>query len=106
MFQNHLQRSKSIRNRIKNDIEFEAKLRLDLALFERKKIELQTQVKELEKKHPLLEEESELDPKMTRICLENDDVHFQSSSIRDKLTFNCTQGTEISRIDLAKLTSI
>ena len=46
--------------RMKNfDIEFETKMRLEQARFERRRLELEMQMKELETKHQLLEEERE-----------------------------------------------
>ena len=71
-------------------IEFETKMRLEQARFERKKLELHKQIKELETKHQLLEEEPELERKVKRTALEHDDVRSQSSSARDKSPFNWT----------------
>ena len=71
-------------------IEFETKMRLEQARFERRKLELEMQIKELETKHQLLEEERELERKVKRTALENDDVRSQSTSARDKSPFNWT----------------
>ena len=74
----------------KFDTEFETKTRLEQARFERRKLELKMQMKELETKHRLLEEERQLERKVTRTALENDDVHSQSTSARNKSLFNWT----------------
>ena len=74
----------------KFDIEFETKMRLEQARFERRRLELQMQMKELETKHQLLEEESELERKVKRTVLENDDGRSQSTGARDKSPFNWT----------------
>ena len=50
----------------KFDIEFETKMRLEEARFERRRPELEMQMKELETTHQLLEEERELERKMKR----------------------------------------
>ena len=72
----------------KFDIKLETKMRLDLTRFQRRKLELETQMKELETKHQLLEEECELEHKVKRTALENEDVRSQSTSARDKSPFN------------------
>ena len=74
----------------KFDIEFETKKRLEQAQFERRRLELEMQMKELETKHQLLEEERELERKVKRTALENDDARSQSTSARDKSPFNWT----------------
>ena len=74
----------------KFDIEFETKMRLEQARFERRKLELEMQMKELETKHQLLEEERELERKVKRTALENDDARSQSTGARDKSPFNWT----------------
>ena len=55
----------------KFDIEFETKMRLEQARFEWRRLELEMQMKELETKHQLLEEERELVRKLKRTALEN-----------------------------------
>ena len=85
MLRKHLQQSMK-----KFDIEFETKMQLEQARFERKRLELEMQMKELETKHQLLEEERELERKVTRTALENDDARSQSTSARDKSPFNWT----------------
>ena len=74
----------------KFDIEFETKMRLEQARFERRKLELEMQIKELETKHQLLEEERELERKGKRTASENDDARSQSTGARDKSPFNWT----------------
>ena len=74
----------------KFDIEFETKMRLEQARFERRKLELEMQMKELETKHQLLEEERELERKVKRTALENDDARSQSTGARDKSPFKWT----------------
>ena len=53
----------------KFDIEFKTKMRLEQARFERRRLELEMQMKELETKHQLLEEERELERKVKRTAL-------------------------------------
>ena len=72
----------------KFDIKFETKMRLEQAGFERRKLELEMQMKELETKHQLMEEERELERKVKRTALQNDDA--RSTSARDKSPFNWT----------------
>ena len=74
----------------KLDIEFETKMRLEQARFERWRLELEMQMKELETKHQLLEEERELERKVKRTALENDDGRSQSTGAKDKSPFNWT----------------
>ena len=71
-------------------LEFESKIRLEQARFERRRLELEMQMKELEIKHQLLEEERDLERKVKRTALENDDARSQSTSARDKSPFNWT----------------
>ena len=56
--------------------------------FERRKLELEMQMKELETEHQLMEEESELERKAKRRALKIDDVRSQSTGARDKSPFN------------------
>ena len=74
----------------KFDIKFETQLRLEQARFERRKLKLEMQMKELETKHQLLEQERELERKVKRTALENDDARSQSTGARDKSPFNWT----------------
>ena len=48
------------------------------------------QMKEMETKHQLLEEERELERKVKRTALENDDARSKSTGARDKSPFNWT----------------
>ena len=74
----------------KFDVEFETKTRLEQARFERRRLELKMQMKELETKRQLLEEEHNLERKVKRTALENDDALSQSTGARDKSPFNWT----------------
>ena len=74
----------------KFDIELETKMRLEQARFELRELKLELKMKELETKHQLVEEERELERKVKRTALENDDVRSQSTSARDKSSFNWT----------------
>ena len=77
--------------RMKNsDIELETKMRLEQARFEQRRLELEMQMKELETKHKLLEEEPELERKVKRTALENDYGRSQSTGAREKTPFNWT----------------
>ena len=71
----------------KFDIEFETKMRLEQARFERRRLELEMPLKT---KHQLLEEERELERKVKRAALENDDARSQSTGARDQSPFNWT----------------
>ena len=53
------------------------------------------QMKELQTKHQLLEEESELERKVKRTALENEDVLSQSTSARDKSPLKWTPWREM-----------
>ena len=61
----------------KFNIELETKMRLEQARFELRELKLEMQMKELETKHQLVEEERELERKVKRTALENDDVRSQ-----------------------------
>ena len=80
----------------KFDVEFESKMRLEQAWFERRRPELEMQTKELETKHQLLEEERELERKVKRTALYNDEARSQSTGARDKSLFNWTPKREMS----------
>ena len=78
-------------DRMKNfDIEFETQMQLEQGRFERRRLELEMQMKELETKHQLLEEEREVERKVKRTALENKDARSQSTGARDKSPFNWT----------------
>ena len=72
-------------------------MQLEQARFERRRLELEMQMKELKSKHHLLEEERELERKVKRTALENDDIRSHSTSARDKSPFNWTQKRETSQ---------
>ena len=74
----------------KFDVEFEIKMQLEQARFERRRLELEMQMKELETKHQLLEEKRELERKGKRTALENVDGRSQSTGARHKSPFNWT----------------
>ena len=75
---------------MKFDIDFKTNMRLKRARFERRRLELEMQMKELETKHQLLEEDRKLERKLKRTALENDDARSQSTAARDKSPFNWT----------------
>ena len=60
--------------------EIETEMRLEQAQFERRKLKLEMQVKDLETKHHQLEQERELERKVKRTTIENDDVRSRSTS--------------------------
>ena len=64
----------------KIDIEFETKMQLEQTRFERRKLKLEMQMKEIETKHQLVEEERELERKMKRTALENGYGRSQSTN--------------------------
>ena len=63
---------------------------MEQARFERRRLELEMQMKEQETKHQLLEEERELERKVKRTALENDGARSQSHSARYKSNLNST----------------
>ena len=75
------------------DKKFETNMRLEQARFEWRDIELEKQMKKLETKHQLLEGERELERKVKRTVLENEDVRSQSTISQDKTNFNRTPKT-------------
>ena len=85
----------------KFDIELKTKIQLERAMFERRRLELEMQMKELESSHQQLEEERELERKVMRLTLENDDCRSQSTSARDNWTPKKRGASDwASRIDL------
>ena len=85
----NVSKTSSAKQRMKKfDIKFKTKIRLEQARCERRRLELEMQMKELETKHRLLEEERELERKVKRTALENNDARSQSTSARDKSPFN------------------
>ena len=89
----------------KIDIEFETKMRLEQARFERRKLELETLMKKLEIKHHLLEEERELERKVKRTALEKEDVRSQSTSALENSPFIGTRRREMSQTETVGLTT-
>ena len=79
------------------EIEFEAKLQIERAQFDRKKLDLERQMKELEMQYQLREKERELERQLQRTALEKDDLRSQSTKARDKSPFNWTpKGRDVS----------
>ena len=74
----------------KFEIKFETEMRIEHARFGWRRLELEMLMKEQENKHHLLEEERELERKLKRTALENDDVCSQSTGARDNSLFNWT----------------
>ena len=70
----------------KFDVEFKTKMRLEQARFKWRSLELEIQMKELETKHHLLEEERELERKMKRTVIENNDARSQSTGAPRQIT--------------------
>ena len=90
----------------KIDIEFETKMRMEQARFERRKLELETQTKKLEIKHHLLEDERELERKVKRTALEKEDVRSQSTSAQENSPFIGTRRREMSQTETVGLTTV
>ena len=79
-------------------IEFERKLQIERAQFDRKRLELEMQMKELEMQHQLRQKERDLERQFQRTALEKDDLRSQSTKARDKSPFNWTpKGRDVSR---------
>ena len=89
----------------KFDVEFETKMRIEQAGFGRKKLELEIQKKELETKHQLLDEERELERKVERTALENNDARSQSTGARYQSPFNWNQRRGMFQTGPAGLTT-
>ena len=70
------------------EIEFEAKLQIERAQFDRKRLEIQR--KELEMQHQFREKERDLERQLQKTALEKDDFRSQSTKARDKSPFNWT----------------
>ena len=72
-------------------------MRLEQARFKWRKLELETQMKELETKHHLLQEERELDRKVKKTALVINEVRSQSNIAGDKSLLNWTPNkTDVS----------
>ena len=81
----------------KFDVQFETTMQLEQMRFERRRLEPEMQMKELETKHQLLEEARKLERKGKRTALENDDARAQLNGARDKSPFNWPQRREMSQ---------
>ena len=66
------------------EIEFERKLQIERAQFDRNRLELDMQMKKLEMQHQLRQKERALDRQLQRTALEKDDLRSQSTKARDK----------------------
>ena len=87
MFWKHLRQSKGAKKGWRNSISIsKPKMILEQTRCERRKLELEIQMMEVETKHQPLEER-ELERKVKRTALENDDVRYQSTSARKKPHF-------------------
>ena len=79
------------------EIDFERKLQIERAQFDRKRLELEMQMKELEMQHQLRQKERDLERQFQRTALEKDDLRSQSTKARDKSPFNWTpKGRDVS----------
>ena len=79
------------------EIEFEAKLQIERAQFDRKRLDLEMQMKKLEMQHRLREKERDLERQLQKSALEKDDFRSQSTKARDKSPFNWTpKGRDVS----------
>ena len=87
-----------VEERIKEfEIEFERKLQIERAQFDRKRLDLEMQMKELEMQHQLREKERDLERQLQKTALEKDDFRSQSTKARDKSPFNWTpKGRDVS----------
>ena len=87
----------------KIDIEFEAMLQLEQAQFAQRRLALEMPISKIETEHQLLEEKRELERKVKKTALENDE-NIQSE-LETKYSSIGTQGREMSRIKPENLTS-
>ena len=87
-----------VEERIKEfEIEFERKLQIERAQFDRKRLGLEILMKELEMQHQLRQKERDLDRQLQRTALEKNDLRSQSTKARDKSPFNwTTKGRDVS----------
>ena len=72
------------------EIDFETKLQIERAQLDRKWLELEMQMKELEMQHQLREKERDLEHQLQRTALEKGDLRSQSTKARDKSPFKWT----------------
>ena len=66
------------------EIDFETKLQIERAQLDRRWLELEMQMKELEMQHQLREKERDLEHQLQRTALEKGDLRSQSTKARDK----------------------
>ena len=79
------------------ETEFETKLQIERLQFDRKNLELEMQMKELEMQHQLWDKERDLESQLQKTALEKDDLRSQSTKARDKSPFNWTpKGKDVS----------
>ena len=77
--------------------EFEAKLQIERTQFDRNRLDLEMQMKELEMQHQLREKDRDLERQLPKTALEKDDFRSQSTQARDKSPFNWTpKGRDVS----------
>ena len=77
--------------------EFETQLQIEQPQFDRKRLELEMQMKKLEMQHQLREYERDLERQLQRTALEKDDLRSQSTKARDKSPFSWTRkGGDVS----------
>ena len=82
----------------KFDFEFKTKLRLEQARFKRRKLELETQMKELETKYQLLEKEHDSKRKVMRTALDNDDFRSNQPVLETNQPSNGPQKERFLRL--------
>ena len=72
-------------------------MQIERAQFDRKRMELEMQMKEIEKQHQLPQMKRDLERQLQRTALEKDDLRSQSTKARDKSPFNWTpKGRDVS----------
>ena len=80
-----------VEERVKEfEIDFETKLQIERAQLDRKWLELEMQMKELEMQHQLREKERDLQRQLQRTALEKDELRPQSTKARHKSPFKWT----------------
>ena len=84
-------RKRRVEERMKEfGVEFKTKLQIEQAQFDRNRMELEMQMKELEMQHQLREKERDLERQLQRTALEKDDLRSQSTKALDKSPFSWT----------------
>ena len=72
-------------------------MQIERAQFDRKRMELEIQMKELEMQHQLRQKKRDLERQLQRTALEKDDLRSQPTKARDKSPFNWTpKGRDVS----------